>query len=95
MAIATYAEKYAFARSEAFTDRVQMACVKTALAVLAPEANPTTERTRLAHAVLNDPTVLATDMALAVVMGNFGVDETVSDAGLQTEVDTLFGKFAQ
>lgn len=97
MALADYAARYTFGRSAAFTNRVQMVCIKTALKVLAPETPVPANavfRTRLARQVLADPTVLATNMALAVLMNNFGFDDTSTDAGLQTEVDALWDKFA-
>jgi hypothetical protein len=93
VALAGYIDKYTFARSDAFGQRVQMACVKQALDILdgeSPVPANTVFRQRLAHEVLSDPTVLAIQMALGIVMFDLGVGDDVNDAAIQNFVAQLW-----
>jgi hypothetical protein len=94
--MATYKEIHELYSNSELLDRVQVAVVVTASAILA-EATPSPERLVWAKAALNDPGSEGRRFLMFVLAANIGATveniKTATDTAIQTNVDDAVTKF--
>lgn len=96
--MATYVDQYTLSADAGFKQRVEQAVVKAAMTVL--DGGADSGRIALAQRVMADPTSFAAIVAKAVVTDSVvsasaPTGSTLTDAQLQTAVNSVLAKFVR